>query len=259
MILSKKYLKRLSLHFLIAVTFAYLLSLTPLFSQSLTLDMGGGAGAATGGTFTSRAVQFVILITILSLAPSILMMVTSFTRIVIVFSFLRSAIGLQQSPPNSILIGLALFLTGFIMAPTFEKAYQDGLKPYMENQLQDAEAFDKMGKPFHEFMRKHVREKDVGLFVSFAKLENFKNPEEIPFKILVPAFMLSELKRAFEIGFLLFLPFIIIDMVVASVLMSMGMMMLPPMMISLPFKLIFFVMIDGWHLLVGSLVRGFGT
>lgn len=220
-------------------------------AQSLSLDLGAG------GSTTSRLVQFVLLITVLSLAPSILMMVTSFTRLMVVFSLLRNAIGLQQSPPSGIFVSLALFLTGFIMAPTLETAYTEGLKPYMEEKLSVEEAFEKAGKPFHVFMRREVRGKDVELLTRIAKIDTYEKPEDIPFRVLIPAFMISELRKAFEIGFLLFLPFLVIDMIVASVLMSMGMMMLPPMMISLPFKLIFFVMVDGWHLLVGSLVKGF--
>jgi len=176
----------------------------------------------------------------------------------VVFSFLRTAIGLQQSPPNAVMISLALFLSAFIMAPTFEKAYEEGLKPYMDNRIDEDKAFELFTKPFHAFMLKEVREKDLDLFSKIAKADKIETPEQTPLKILIPAFMISELRRAFEIGFLIFLPFLIIDMVVSSVLMSMGMMMLPPMMVSLPFKLIFFVLVDGWYMVVGSLVKGFG-
>lgn len=224
-----------------------------LMAQSISFDMGEG-----GSGLTARLVQFILLVTVISLAPSILLMVTSFTRLIVVFSFLRSALGMQQSPPNTILVSLALFLTLFIMAPTFEKAYEEGVKPFMEEQVDEAEALELIAEPFHAFMRKNTREKEIGLFADIAKLDVVEKVEDIPFKILVPAFMISELRRAFEIGFLLFLPFVIIDMVVASILMSMGMMMLPPMMISLPFKIIFFVLVDGWYLIVQSLVRGFG-
>ena len=224
------------------------------YAQSLSFDMGQQGG----GGLTARLIQFVFLITILSLAPSILLMVTSFTRLIVVFSFLRSALGMQQSPPNTVLVSLALFLTAFIMAPTLEQAYDVGLKPYMDEKIKEEEAFEKISAPFHEFMRKQTREKEVELFAGIANIKSIEKVEDIPLKVLVPAFMISELRRAFEIGFLLFLPFVIIDMVVASVLMSMGMMMLPPMMISLPFKIIFFVLVDGWYLIVQSLIRGFG-
>ncbi len=223
--------------------------------QSFSLDMGGGAEG--DASLTGRLIQFTLFITIITLAPSILLMVTSFTRLVVVFSFLRSALGMQQSPPNTVLVSLALFLTLFIMGPTLEQAYDDGFKPLMSEEISEEEAFEKISAPFHEFMRKNVREQEVELFAGIAELPAIEKAEEIPLKVLVPAFMVSELRRAFEIGFLLFLPFIIIDMVVASVLMSMGMMMLPPMMISLPFKVIFFVLVDGWYLIVQSLVRGF--
>ncbi|NCP62813.1 MAG: flagellar type III secretion system pore protein FliP [Alphaproteobacteria bacterium] len=222
-------------------------------AQSISFDMGENNSA-----LTTRLVQFILLVTVISLAPSILLMVTSFTRLIVVFSFLRSALGMQQSPPNTILVSLALFLTLFIMAPTFEKAYETGVKPFMEEQIDEKQAFELIAEPFHAFMRKNTREKEIELFSDIAKSQAVEKVEDIPLKILVPAFMISELRRAFEIGFLLFLPFVIIDMVVASVLMSMGMMMLPPMMISLPFKIIFFVLVDGWYLIVQSLVRGFG-
>ena len=224
----------------------------PAVAQSVTLDIQPGGG------LTNRAVQLVALISILSLAPSILVMVTSFTRIVVVLSLLRTALGVQQSPPNSVLISLALFLTAFIMAPVLQQSWTDGVKPLMDEQIQLNEAFDKASKPVHGFMLKHVREKDLGLFLDISKAEKPDNPEDVSLRVLIPAFMISELRRAFEIGFLLFIPFIVIDLVVASVLMSMGMMMLPPIIISLPFKLIFFVLVDGWHLVTGSLLKSFG-
>ena len=199
-----------------------------------------------------------LLITVLSLAPSILVMVTSFTRIVIVLSFLRTAIGLQQTPPNPVLIGLALFLTLFVMTPTLETAWRDGLEPMLAEEIDDSQGLERAAAPLRAFMLHQVREEDVALFVEIARLEPSAAVEEVPMRVLLPAFMISELRRAFEIGFLIFLPFLIIDMVVASVLMSMGMMMLPPVMVSLPFKLIFFVLVDGWALVVGSLVQSFG-
>ena len=229
-----------------------LLAAEPAMAQSLSLDLGSGASS------TGRIVQIVALITVLSLAPSILVMVTSFTRIIVVLSFLRNAMGVQQTPPNAVLISLALFLTAFVMAPTMEKSYQAGILPLIEDRIDEKEAFVRSIKPIHSFMMRHVREQDLKLFMDIAKTPAVENPEDTPLRSLIPAFMISELKRAFEIGFLLFVPFLIIDMVVASVLMSMGMMMLPPVMISLPFKLIFFVLVDGWHLVAGSLVQSYG-
>jgi len=225
----------------------------PAYAQNFSIDFGEGS------SLTERAVQLVALITVLSLAPSILVMVTSFTRIVVVLSLLRSAIGLQTAPPNSVMMSLALFLTAFVMAPTFEKAYTDGIKPLMDGDIEFAQSFDEASRPFHAFMRKHVREKDLSLFLDMSKTEIPAQPEDLSLRVLVPAFMISELRRAFEIGFLLYLPFLIIDLVIASVLMSMGMMMLPPVVISLPFKLIFFVLVDGWNLVSGSLVQSFGV
>ncbi len=225
----------------------------PVAAQSFSLDLGGG------GSTTGRIVQLVALLTVLSLAPSILVMVTSFTRIVVVLSFLRSALGVQQTPPNAVLISLALFLNAFVMAPTLERGYQDGLVPLLDNQITEEVAFERVMAPIREFMMRHVREQDLKLFMNLSKSPDPEVVGKVPLRALVPAFMISELRRAFEIGFLLFLPFVIIDMVVASVLMSMGMMMLPPVMISLPFKLIFFVLVDGWYLVAGSLVQSYGV
>ncbi len=222
-------------------------------AQSLSLDLGSGASS------TGRIVQIIALITVLSLAPSILVMVTSFTRIIVVLSFLRNAMGVQQTPPNAVLISLALFLTAFVMAPTLEQSYRAGIAPLIEDRISEEEAFARSVKPVHSFMMRHVRDQDLKLFMDMSKAPAVETPEDTPLRSLIPAFMISELKRAFEIGFLLFVPFLIIDMVVASVLMSMGMMMLPPVMISLPFKLIFFVLVDGWHLVAGSLVQSYGT
>lgn len=220
-------------------------------AQSLSVDLG------QGGTVSGQILQLVLLITVLSLAPSILVMVTSFTRIVIVLSFLRTAIGLQQTPPNVVVVGLALFLTGFIMAPTLETAYREGIEPLIAERIDEAEALERASEPLRRFMLAQVRPEDVALFVEIARLDPPAALEEVPTRVLLPAFMISELRRAFEIGFLIFLPFLVIDMVVASVLMAMGMMMLPPVMISLPFKLIFFVLVDGWALVIGSLVQSF--
>jgi len=222
-------------------------------AQTVSVDLGD-----TGGSATGRLIQLMALVTILSLAPAILMTVTSFTRIIIVLSFLRNALGIQQTPPNTVLVSLALFLTGFVMAPTFERAWHDGVSPLIEEKMAEPEALEKTVAPLHHFMMSNVREQDLKLFVDIAKIDKIDEPEATPLRVLVPAFMISELRRAFEIGFLLFLPFLIIDMVVASILMSMGMMMLPSAMISLPFKLIFFVLVDGWYLVAGSLVQSFG-
>ena len=225
----------------------------PAAAQQVTLNLGQGSG------MTERLVQLVALITILSVAPSILIMVTSFVRIVVVLSLLRTAIGIQQSPPNSVIISLALFLTAFIMTPTLEKAYTDGIEPLMAEKIQPAEAFTKTMVPVAGFMLKHVRENDLKLFFNLAKQAPPATADATPLRILIPAFLISELRRAFEIGFLLFIPFLIIDLVVASLLMAMGMMMLPPVTISLPFKLIFFVLVDGWALVAGSLVQSYGV
>ncbi|MCS6779248.1 MAG: flagellar type III secretion system pore protein FliP [Geminicoccaceae bacterium] len=244
--------RRVATRLLPALVLALALA-SPAAAQSVNIDLG------QGGTFTGQVVKLVLLLTVLSLAPSILVMVTSFVRIVIVLSLLRTAIGLQQSPPNPVLASLALFLTLFIMMPTFETAWRDGVAPLIDEEVEEQVALERAAQPFHAFMRRHVREKDVALFLDIARLEPPEKAEELPWRVLVPAFMISELRRAFEIGFIVFVPFLIIDMVVACLLMAMGMMMLPPVMISLPFKLIFFVLIDGWYLLVGSLVESFAT
>jgi flagellar biosynthetic protein FliP len=223
----------------------------PVAAQTMTLDLGEG-----GGT-TGRIIQMMVLITVLSLAPAILVTVTSFTRIIIVLSFLRNALGIQQTPPNTVLISLALFLTAFVMAPTFETAYNDGITPLLEEKIDQTEAINRIIAPLHSFMAANVRKHDLELFADIAKMPPVAEPKDIPIRVLVPAFMISELRRAFEIGFLLFLPFLIIDMVVASILMSMGMMMLPSAMVSLPFKIVFFVLVDGWYLVAGSLVQSF--
>ena len=223
-------------------------------AQDISINLGqGGAG------LTERVLQLIALLTVLSLAPSILVMVTSFTRIVVVLSLLRTALGTATAPPNSVLISLALFLTGFVMAPAFERAYDTGVRPLITNQISTEQAFGRAAEPFQTFMLKNVREKDLQLFMDLSRDPRPARPEDVSLRVLVPAFMISELKRAFEIGFLLFLPFLIIDLVVASVLMSMGMMMLPPVVVSLPFKLIFFVLVDGWTLVAGSLVQSYGT
>ena len=225
---------------------------TAASAQTLTLDLGPGGGV------TERALQLVALVTVLALAPSILVMVTSFTRIVVVLSLLRSAIGTQTAPPNAVIVGLALFLSAFVMTPTFTAAYRDGVEPLVAGRIQPGEAFERAAGPFRVFMMRHVREKDLALFVSLSPGTRPEGPEQVGLQALVPAFMISELRRAFEIGFLLFVPFLIIDLVVASILMSVGMMMLPPVTVALPFKLIFFVLVDGWSLVAGSLVQSYG-
>lgn len=229
-----------------------LLVALPAAAQSFSLDMGDGPSS------TGRIIQFVALLTVLSLAPSILIMMTCFVRITIVLSFLRSAMGTMQVPPNQVLVSLAMFLTFFIMAPTLQASYQNGIVPLMNEEVDEMTAFKRAVEPFHAFMTSHVRERDLQLFMDISKTPPVAEPKDVPIHVLIPAFMLTELKRSFEIGFLIFVPFLIIDMVVSSVLMSMGMMMLPPAMIALPFKLIFFVLIDGWYLVVGSLVQSFG-
>ncbi|HYE01488.1 MAG TPA: flagellar type III secretion system pore protein FliP [Alphaproteobacteria bacterium] len=226
----------------------------PVLAQSLSIDLGGDGGGET----TGRIIQLMALITVLTVAPSILVMVTSFTRIVVVLSFLRTAMGVQQTPPTLVLINLALFLTFFIMGPTLTAAYQQGLLPLINGEINEFEAFPRMVAPFHQFMMVHVRQEDLGLFLDLSRSATPATAADTPLQALIPAFIVSELRRAFEIGFLLFLPFLIIDMVVASVLMAMGMMMIPPVTVSLPFKLIFFVLVDGWSLISGSLVQSYG-
>jgi flagellar biosynthetic protein FliP len=211
---------------------------------------------AVGGAASGRIVQLVALLTVLSLAPGLLMMVTSFTRFVIALSFLRSGLGLQSTPANLVMISLALFMTFFVMAPTFDKSWKDGIKPLIENQLAEEQAFPKIVEPFRVFMLAQTREKDIKLFEDLSHgAFDIKDRASVDLRVLVPAFMISELRRGFEMGFLIALPFLIIDMIVATLTMSMGMMMLPPSLISLPMKLLFFVLIDGWNMLIGSLVR----
>ncbi|HDY85846.1 MAG TPA: flagellar biosynthesis protein FliP [Methylophaga aminisulfidivorans] len=209
------------------------------------------------GQSYSITLQIVALMTLLTLLPAALMMMTSFTRIIIVLAILRQAMGVQSTPSNQVLIGLALFLTIFIMHPVFNKAYQDGVGPYMNGDIEFIQAAEQTGQPFKEFMLAQTRESDIALFASIGGYEEMQTPEDIPFSLLLPSFVTSELKTAFQIGFLIFIPFLIIDLVVASILMAMGMMMLSPMLISLPFKLMLFVLIDGWALLMGTLASSF--
>jgi flagellar biosynthesis protein FliP len=235
----------------LAVAIAGGLAAIPAGAQTLSLELGESGG------ITAQLVRLVVLVTVLSLAPSILVMVTSFTRIIVVLAFLRSALGLQQTPPNAVLVSLALFTTAFVMAPTLEQTWKEGLVPLIEEEIGEQEAFERAMAPLRTFMLAQVREKDLELFLEIGDIGDLAQAEEVPLRALIPAFMISELKRAFEIGFLIFVPFLIIDMVIASILMSMGMMMLPPVLISLPFKLIFFVLVDGWYLVIGSLVQSF--
>ena len=216
-----------------------------------------GVGEAKDSGEVSVLIQILFLLTILSIAPALLIMMTSFTRLIVVFSFLRQAIGTPQMPPNQILIGLALFLTFFIMTPVWQNIRENALDPYMDKKISQSQAIDEALKPVRKFMFKQTREKDLALFIHLTKAPKPKNTEEIPTTVLLPAYMISELKTAFQIGFLLYVPFLVIDMVVSSILLSMGMMMLPPMMLSLPLKLLLFVLVDGWYLVVGSMVKSF--
>ena len=205
----------------------------------------------------STSVRLILLLTILSIAPGILILMTSFTRIVVVLSFVRTSLATQQMPPNQVLIGLALFLTFFIMAPTFKDVYDEGLEPLLNEEITLEEAYDRASLPIKEFMAQHTRQKDLALFMRYTNSEQPESIEDIPLTTLVPAFAISELKTAFQMGFMIFIPFLIIDMSVASILMSMGMMMLPPVMISLPFKILLFVLVDGWYLITHSVLQGF--
>ncbi len=217
----------------------------------------GGIGQASGAT-VGTIIQMFGLLTVLSVAPGLLIMVTSFTRFVIAFSILRAGIGLQSTPANLILISLSLFMTFYVMAPTFDQAWNSGVKPLMDNRISQAEALEKISDPFRTFMLRNVRDKDFDLFADLARERGQQVARDtVDLRILVPAFMISEIRRGFQIGFLIVLPFLVIDLIVATVTMAMGMMMLPPTVISLPFKIMFFVLIDGWNLLVGSLVRSF--
>jgi flagellar biosynthesis protein FliP len=212
---------------------------------------------AKGPEDVSVVMQIFAALTLLSIAPAILIMLTSFTRFIIVFSLLRQAMGTQQMPPNQILVGLAMFLTFYVMTPVWQDVNQNAVQPYLDKKITSEQAINTALSPIRKFMYKQIREKDLALFIEIAGLKRPDTPADVPTMVMIPAFIISELKTAFQLGFLLFIPFMIIDMVVASVLLAMGMMMLPPIMISLPFKLLLFVLVDGWHLIVGSLVKGF--
>jgi flagellar biosynthetic protein FliP len=212
-----------------------------------------------GSTTWSLSIQTLLTLTSLTFIPALILMMTGFTRIIIVFSLLRHALGTQTSPPNQVLIGLSLFITFFVMSPVLDRVYSEAYLPLSENRITFQQAIDRAAVPVKGFMLKQTREADIGLFARLAKIEKIEKPEDTPMRILIPAFITSELKTAFQIGFIIFIPFLVIDMVVASVLMSMGMMMMSPVMVSLPMKLMLFVLVDGWHLIVGSLVQSFAT
>jgi flagellar biosynthetic protein FliP len=239
---------------LVGALLLILLAATPAAAQMPSLEslIPPGDASAAG-----RIIQLIVVITVLSVAPGLLIMVTCFTRFVVALSFLRSGLGLQTTPANLILISLALFMTFYVMGPTFDKAWQGGVQPLMESKISEQEAYTRISGPFRAFMRTNVRDKDLKLFADLASESLHVRAEdpEIDLRVLIPAFMISELRRGFEIGFLIVLPFLVIDMIVATLTMSMGMMMLPPSVISLPIKILFFVLIDGWNLLIGSLVR----
>jgi flagellar biosynthesis protein FliP len=233
---------------------AFLLLAASAHAQSVSLDLGAGGSGAT-----ARLVQLTVLIGVLSLAPSLLVMGTAFTRIIIVLSLLRGAIGTQGAPPNTVLIGLALFLTYFVMQPVLDQAWTAGLLPMTQGSVSEIEGLRLAAEPFHHFMTANLRADDLRLFLDLAHLPDPATPADTPWRALLPAFVIGELRHAFQIGFLLYLPFLVIDMVVASVMMGLGMMMVPPAAVSMPFKLIFFVLADGWRLVAGSLVQGFGS
>jgi flagellar biosynthesis protein FliP len=240
--------------------FSVIFVVAPLLSDvsaqalpKLTLSMNDSAKPSD----VVVTLQILLLITVLALAPSIMILMTSFVRIIIVLSFLRRAIGTQTMPPDQIMVGLALFLTLFIMMPTFTQINQNAIQPYLDQKIEFREALKEAGNPVRNFMLRQVNEKDVALFVRISKMPPPRNVNDLPYEVIIPAFITSELKTAFIIGFILFIPFLVIDMIVASVLLSMGMMMLPPVMISMPFKIVLFVLVDGWHLIVRQLVVGF--
>ncbi len=242
-----------------ALVLLCLLTAASAFAEPLALPtVSVGVGKVSNPADVSVVLQIFFLMTVLSLAPGLLMMTTSFTRIVVVLSFLRNAMGTQQAPSNQIIIGLSLFLTFFIMAPVWQQINTQALQPYKAQTISQDEALKRAVAPLRKFMLSQVREKDLALFLSLSKLPRPRNADDIPTLTLIPAYMVSELKTAFQIGFLIFIPFLVLDMVVASVLMSMGMMMLPPVMISFPFKILLFVLVDGWGLVIGSLVKSFG-
>ena len=234
-----------------------LLASSLTWAESTGLPAFNSSPAPGGGTTYSLTIQTLLLLTSLSFIPAALLMMTCFTRIIIVLSLLRHALGTQTSPPNQVLIGLSLFLTFFIMSPTLEKVYQEAYVPLAENKINIIQAGERAAQPMRAFMLSQTREADIAMFAKVARIDKIASPEETPMRILIPAFAISELKTAFQIGFIIFIPFLVIDMVVASLLMSMGMMMMSPVMVAMPFKLMLFVLVDGWHLVIGSLVQSF--
>ena len=230
----------------------------PLLAQTQVMPkLTIGVDQATKRGDVAVTLEILLLLTVLSLAPAIIIMVTSFTRIVVIFSFLRHALGTQQAPPTQVLVGLAMFLTVFIMSPVWTNIHENALRPYLDGKISQKEAYGRATKPLRHFMLQQTREKDLALFVNMTEMEKPETPEDIPMYVLIPSFIINELRIAFQIGFLLYIPFLMLDMIIASILMSMGMLMLPPVMISLPFKLLLFVLVDGWYLIVGSIVDGF--
>ncbi len=244
---------------LFTLTLALIALLIPViaFGADISFTIPGIDAGSAGDGSLSTTMQIVILLTVLTLLPAILLMMTSFTRFVIVFSLLRHALGLQQTPPNQVILGIALFMTFFVMSPVLNNAYTSAVKPYLASEVTQKEALARGIEPFREFMFQQTGEDELAFFIDMSGTKRPKDYDDVPTTVIIPAFITSELKRAFQIGFVIFIPFLIIDMVVASVLMSMGMMMLPPILISLPFKLMLFVLVDGWSVLVGSLVRSF--
>lgn len=230
----------------------------PAQAQAVLPSVSVDFGAAEGVEAWTSGLQILLLLTVLSLAPSILVMMTAFTRIVVVLAFVRYAMSTQQLPPTQVLIALALFLTFFVMAPVWQQAYDQAWVPFRDGEIDQATALERAMEPAREFMFRHTRERDLALFIDYAGLDQPEGPDDVPSYLLIPAFAISELKTAFQIGFIIFVPFVVIDMIVASTLMSMGMLMVPPMMVSLPFKVLLFVLVDGWHLVVESLLMGFG-
>ena len=245
-------IKRLAAFTLLALPTAWAIAQTTGGLPAVTSTPTAG-----GGTTYSFTIQTLVLMTTLTFIPAAVLMMTGFTRIVIVLSLLRHAMGTQTSPPNQIIVGLSLFLTFFIMSPVLERVYIEAYVPLSENKINIMQAGEKAAIPMRSFMLKQTRESDLALFANIAKIEKIDKPEDTPLRILIPAFVISELKTAFQIGFIIFIPFLVIDMVVASLLMSMGMMMMSPVMVALPFKLMLFVLVDGWHLVIGSLVQSF--
>ena len=251
-----KYKKFFKINLLVSLTLVIITTLVCIqttYGQTVSFDFGKNVYGDSSSA--SRILQIILLITVLSIAPSLLLMVTSFTRFIIIFSLVRTALGTQQTPPTQVLVALALFLTIFTMQPVLEEAWNKGISPMIEGRIDEVEGVKKAVEPFREYMILNTRKKDLNLFVNIAKLDPKIKIKDAPIQIVIPAYMISEIKRGFEAGFLLFIPFLVIDMVVASVLMAMGMMMLPPVVISLPFKIVYFVLIDGWYMLSGSLIK----